>query len=610
MDVRLPNGTVIKNVPDGTSKEAVMQKAIAAGLAKPEDFGVREAVKVPASEGIPLFDDQGNPIEADMPRGQQKQKPDALGFLGPAEAILATGTGALGALQGAYTGLADSITSGAFLKGKGPEMVQQSIQEYAQSGAYQPRTQAGQAITKTIGEASSMLPPTLAGFTPTQSLGAMQAAGKTAQALGVERLASTKPKLTAEAARAAQFADENNLPLATSDVIPVDSVTGRSARIIGEKTPIVGTGKMRYEQQEARKGLLQQLREQTPEISDTAISKSLMESNDKYSQAVSKRYNDISQKMGETKLPIRKTIEAIDNELFELSREGVVKDDATIATLFKLRDDLIGGPQDFKTLRDNRTYIREELKASPDKPSSQANRVIDRVYSAMTDDIRDAVQKKLGDESRFKLDQVDKIYALEAKTQKKTKLRNALLNGDVKPEEATKVLFSNNATDVRELYKTLDDQGRTNARAAIINRMLEKADESPEKFLSATKQLKSQYGMFFRGAERAKMDGLISYLNATRRASQATVDTQTGQQNIPYIMAGAVGADLSGGGGFTTASIGTIAALNKIYESAPVRRALMRMSKAKQGTPEFDNAYIAVDTAVRSQMPQQQKEDK
>ena len=75
-------------------------------------------------------------------------------------------------------------------------------------------------------------------------------------------------------------------------------------------------------------------------------------------------------------------------------------------------------------------------------------------------------------------------------------------------------------------------------------------------------------------------------------------------------MAGAVGADLSGGGGFTTASIGTIAALNKIYESAPVRKALMRMSKAKQGTPEFDNAYIAVDTAVRSQMPQQQKEDK
>lgn len=39
MDVRLPNGTVIKNVPEGTSKADIQARAIRAGLATAEDFG-------------------------------------------------------------------------------------------------------------------------------------------------------------------------------------------------------------------------------------------------------------------------------------------------------------------------------------------------------------------------------------------------------------------------------------------------------------------------------------------------------------------------------------------------------------------------------------------
>jgi len=38
-DVRLPNGTIIKNVPDNVTKEQVRQKAIQTGKARPEDFG-------------------------------------------------------------------------------------------------------------------------------------------------------------------------------------------------------------------------------------------------------------------------------------------------------------------------------------------------------------------------------------------------------------------------------------------------------------------------------------------------------------------------------------------------------------------------------------------
>lgn len=53
MDVRLPNGRVIKNVPEGTTQEEIQQRAIQAGLATPRDFGasylVEAARKGPAS---------------------------------------------------------------------------------------------------------------------------------------------------------------------------------------------------------------------------------------------------------------------------------------------------------------------------------------------------------------------------------------------------------------------------------------------------------------------------------------------------------------------------------------------------------------------------------
>ena len=38
MDIELPNGVVIKDIPEGTSKEQIMQKAIKNGLATAEDF--------------------------------------------------------------------------------------------------------------------------------------------------------------------------------------------------------------------------------------------------------------------------------------------------------------------------------------------------------------------------------------------------------------------------------------------------------------------------------------------------------------------------------------------------------------------------------------------
>lgn len=54
MDIELPNGTVIQDVPEGVTKQQVMDKAIKAGLARPEDFGIvsQPAQKTAAPSGF------------------------------------------------------------------------------------------------------------------------------------------------------------------------------------------------------------------------------------------------------------------------------------------------------------------------------------------------------------------------------------------------------------------------------------------------------------------------------------------------------------------------------------------------------------------------------
>lgn len=61
MDVRLPNGTVIKNVPEGISKAEVQKRAIQSGLATAEDFGI-----APSEAPEPTVPQVASAINADI----------------------------------------------------------------------------------------------------------------------------------------------------------------------------------------------------------------------------------------------------------------------------------------------------------------------------------------------------------------------------------------------------------------------------------------------------------------------------------------------------------------------------------------------------------------
>jgi len=406
-------------------------------------------------------------------------------------------------------------------------------------------------------------------------------------------------KASGESADVARYADENNLPLMTSDVTPPDTFVGGSARSLGEKIPLTGTGAVRAEQQTARINEIKKLSDQYGIPSDAEIVASLNRKADKLSAAAGNRYSRTIEAMADTPIPLNNTIKAIDYHIDQYTRPGSAQNPQVIEALRKFKDQISSGDNNLELLRQNRTLFRELIKGEDDVMSDSAKRINDSVYKALTQDMQAGVAKKLGTDTANALKQVDGIWARESQQLKNTKLKNIFAKGDIKPEEATKMLFSNDKTEAKTLYDALDKKGRDNARAAIINRAVERSNESPERFISEMKKLQNQSDVFFRGNEKKQLLGMINYLNYTRQAGKAALVTPTGQQAIQIGAPVGVMTDFATTGGLGTLAFGTIGAASRVYESAPVRTIMMRMASIPPNSTQFEKAAKALEIELQ-----------
>jgi hypothetical protein len=391
-----------------------------------------------------------------------------------------------------------------------------------------------------------------------------------------------------DAARAIDYAREQNLPLMTSDVAPPETFAGRAAQSLAEKIPVVGTGGARAEQQAARSSQIKSVAEQYGLPSDEEIIKSLNKKSDKIAKAAGNRYTSIIDQMSGSVVEPRSTISVIDSQLSKLNVPGSIKNPKLTKILQTVKDDISSGSQDINLLRDNRTKFRETIKGESTVLNDTEQRVIDSVYKAMTDDIVNAVSKKLGPDAASRMRQADAVWSRESRAIKNTKLKNLFNKGDIKPEEASKMLFSNDKSEINTLFSALDTTGRQNARAAVIQRAFERSEGSPEKFLNEMKKMRNQTQAFFKGKEGRELNGLINYLQYTKEAGKAAVTTKTGQEAVQLGAPVAVMADVGTTGGLGTAGFAAYGALSRIYESPAVRDLMAKMAGIKPGSTAFE----------------------
>lgn len=648
MDVTLPNGTVIQGIPEGTPKEEIQRKAIAGGFAVAEDFPSEE---VPGLETLQediqtyLQDEDKGLIDrlGEAFTGEERMTPEIEGLpdLGEAPEFNEMSLRAFKANIGTFaTGKPEDLK--AIFKeqygddvsftqdSKGNEIVN------FPSGSYPLNRPgfSGQDIPKLVGDLSLFgkfgVGKTILGtagksagveaalegvesavggeFTPKDvaEAGVFGGAFKSAESLLGAAWRALKGTAPAEAKELLKAADDAGIPIQTTDILPPKTFPGKAAQQTAEKIPLVGTGAARETQQVARQEAVDIVSQKYGEFSYKAIVDSLKTQKNKIKKAAGSVLEATGNKLDDFgKIDLINTVGSIKLAAAELKKPGVIKSGKGLDDLRELVGALKEAPQTYTTLKENRTAFREIVKSldptSRSQLTSRAKSLLERVESGMTKDMKSFAKENLTPQEFSKLNKANATYAEEAAKLTKTKLKNVLDKGDFTPESVKSMIFSQNPSEMKTLYNSLSQVGRENARAAVISKITtdlgkRQSGFTPNSFATELKKYEPQIKTFFKGKERRQLEGLRRVLESTRRAQDASATTITGQQMIAPAFGYAAFTDL----GVTLGLSGSIGGLARLYESAPVRNALLKLGSTQKGSSSFERALSEASRALNA----------
>ncbi|MEQ3425774.1 DNA transfer protein [Citrobacter braakii] len=435
--------------------------------------------------------------------------------------------------------------------------------------------------------------------------GAAKAIGRGVTALRGE-IAPEAQKLLSQSASA-------DVPVMTSDVIEPATKLGRSLQDYTEGV-IAGTGPMRSAQQDARTRLINRFTENYGDYDPSVVVDSLKAGVAREKNIAKTKINDISSKMAGKKVDTFGAIRAIDGAVNELGRLKGVSDSQTISTLNDYKQAIIdtsGGDDAFELLDKLRTQFRVDVKGDRTVLPSQSQAMVDRVYNSLTNSLNKSIAKGLSprDAAAWRAGKAD--YARMATDATQTRLKNVLNKGDLTPEAVNTIVHGQYGSDIARLYGKLDPKGKDMLRAAYISKIAAKAGDSPQRMMTEIGKLSKQangqvFKTVFGGKSGKEIEGLLSVLNATKRASEANVVTKTGMTLSPLIR---VIGNIKTGGSLLAGEAG-IGVMSRIYESPPARNALLKLANTKAGTPSYERALnqaaIALRPLLANQVTQQQ----
>ena len=432
--------------------------------------------------------------------------------------------------------------------------------------------------------------------------GALGGAGKGIEnALGAGYRA-LKGAPESKAQQVAQFAKEQDLPLMTTDVVEPSTFIGKSAQSAAEKVPVTGTGALRANQQEARRGLVSDYAKQFEPYDPSEVVESLQRQTSKVKQAAGNARQGVIDDMQGKTVSASNAVEAIDNEIARLGKTpgGEARATADTATIDKLeayKADLLAEPS-FDNLEQLRTQFRTDVKGDRMVMPTRSEASINRIYSAMSKDMNESIESSLGDSAARKWKASNAVYANEANKIKNTRLKSVLQKGDLTPEVVNNLIYSNKPSEFKNLYRSLDSKGKASARSALIGKAFDKSNGSPERFVNELDKMGAQLGLSFKGQDKKFLDGLTNYINATRQAGRAEVVTPTGQQLFQVALPAGIAADVGTTGGLNISAGLGYGGLARAYESKAVRTALTKLNAIPKGSTAYEKQLAKVSTLL------------
>ncbi|HFV2105261.1 TPA: DNA transfer protein [Escherichia coli] len=393
-----------------------------------------------------------------------------------------------------------------------------------------------------------------------------------------------------------------DVPVMTSDVVPPKTKLGNQLQGYSEGV-IAGTGPMRAAQQDARTKLVNRFTEKYGDYDPSVVVDSLKSGVAREKSLAKSKLNSLSGRMVGKPVDTSGAIRAIDGAVNELGKLKGVSDTQTISALNDYKNaiqEITNGDDAFELLDKLRTQFRIDVKGDRTVLPSMSQTMVDRVYNSLTNSLSKSIAKGLSpkDASAWRAGKAD--YAKMATHATQTRLKNVLNKGDLTPEAVNTIVYGQYGSDIARLYGKLDQKGKDMLRAAYISKIADKVGDSPQKMMTELGKLQKQangqvFKTVFGGKNGKEIEGMLSILDATKRASEANVVTKTGMTLAPLVR---VIGNLKTGGALLAGETG-IGLMSRVYESPMARNALLRLANTKAGTPAYERALNQAATAVR-----------
>lgn len=402
-----------------------------------------------------------------------------------------------------------------------------------------------------------------------------------------------------------ESAEKAGVRVMTSDVIRPETFAGKTAQQIGERVPFAGTGPVRAAQQAERTSAVKNL------FSEYGVTGTENLSEDIISDVVSKRSglltkyssmkNDVFNRLDDKgTVPLNRTVQKIDDEMNRLS--SVAGSQPLMSKLQELKVVLQNNPN-ISSVESNRKVIGDWMSDQGlASIKTEANKVAKNIYAPLKEDMTEFISSNGARNDLTKWKVANKRLAESIGDLENTAFKSALNKAETTPEQVLNLLLSKKPSDSAMLYKSLTPKGREFAKAAIVNQIANKAGTtdagivggraySPQAFVNELERLGPSVKSFFKGDDLKQLEGLSKAITLTQRASQAGVSTASGVQAVPLVAASGLGQMFAGSGFFgsllaSAATAGTVGGAARIYESAPVRNAMIKLAQSPANTPK------------------------
>ena len=391
-----------------------------------------------------------------------------------------------------------------------------------------------------------------------------------------------------------------NTRVMTSDIRPPKTRMGKMLRNIGDSIPIAGTAGPRAGQQTERVDAVQKLMKEfgADETAIEAVSKDLIKTRGEAIKKLTTAKDSVIKNI-KGEVPAPKAIAEIDKQIAKLT--GI--DEEAFKPVINRLNGFKTALQSGKTLEqvEGQRRLLGDLFADASLASIKGDgqKAINAIYNPLKEDMAAFIEATAGPAAKAKWAGANERLAAMAGELDASAFKSLLNNAETTPESAAKIIFGKTPSDMKRLYGSLSDKGKAKAQSAIMFQALEKSTSndmiSPQKFATAMEAMSKATGVFFSPADKARIDGITRLIKATQHASDAAANPMTGAQNTPLI------AGLSIGQIFGTAALPVTAAaglLARVYESAPVRDAFLRLGRTKAGSPQEQGAMARALTAI------------